>query len=302
MRRGKRWFALAGILVLATTSRAVAAPACPRGLTADVPARETGAANGSAFASRIMNLTRLARDRATLAELERGNLPPFLRELVAVPIKAYSSDGRPLAGILCVMPDYLAVGSDRDFLRMPLGLPAATRIARRFGFVLPTTRMVDAIHRHTPRQLRPQPLPTSRRMRSTAYIVQHERAIATQLRGLGLPAGELLSGHKKDLVASARLDFMRGRVALYGWHELNGEPIQPLSTRHGEHYVDYSHGVRLVSELMQVNGRVMDVHDVVENTRLAPLVSREGPLPGMARYLPRGQRRASAWQARMDIR
>jgi hypothetical protein len=95
---------------------------------------------------------------------------------------------------------------------------------------------------------------------------------------------------------------MHGRVALYGWHDLNGAPIQPLSTRHGEHYLDYSHGLRLVSELMLVNGRVMDVHDVVENTRLAPLVSREGPLPGMARYLPRGNRRPSAWQARMHPR
>jgi hypothetical protein len=46
-----------------------------------------------------------------------------------------------------------------------------------------------------------------------------------------------------------------GRVAIYGWHRPDGNPIQPLNTVHGIRYADYSQGVRLVSDTAYVGGK-----------------------------------------------
>ncbi|RMF92749.1 MAG: hypothetical protein D6736_02855, partial [Nitrospinota bacterium] len=83
----------------------------------------------------------------------------FLRRLTPVHL-SYTPPGRkPLQATIWVMPDYLAIGSDADFLRIPLSYPAAITIANTFGFVLPTCKMVDAIYRQAAVHLRPQPLP-----------------------------------------------------------------------------------------------------------------------------------------------
>ena len=52
---------------------------------------------------------------------------------------------------------------------MPMGLRTALAAAARFGFALPTPRMVDAIYEQAEFHLRPQPLPPGPEMRSNAY-------------------------------------------------------------------------------------------------------------------------------------
>ena len=111
-------------------------------------------------------------------------------------------------------------------------------------------------------------------MRSNRYLSEHQQRIDAQRSGL--PLGELIAGHKKDLVLSARLRQRTGRVAIYGWHTAPGHPIQPLSTVHGAQYVDYSHGVRLVSATVVVAGRTRSIYDALQDSRIAPVLSREG--------------------------
>ena len=55
-----------------------------------------------------------------------------------------------------------------------------------------------------------------------------------------------------------------------------GDPIQPLSTVHGALYVDYSHGVRLVSTTVVVDGRPRSIYDALQDSHVAPVLSREG--------------------------
>ncbi len=284
--------ALGAVLLLAAplTSHARSAFACPRALSDDIPSRPVQATSGAGFARGIAHLVRGERDAKTASAILRGEIPDFLRQLQPVELHAYSSDGRPLKATVCVMPDYLAVGSDTDFLRMPMGLKAAAEVATRLGFVLPTPRMVDAIYRESARHLRPQPLKAGPAMRSTAYFRRHDADIVAQLRRFGIAPGVLLAGHKKDVVLSNRLDSHPGRIAIYGWHVANGEPIQPLSTAHGIEYVDYSHGIRLVSDVMLLNGKVTSVHKVLANARLAAVLSDEGPVASLARYIPERRR------------
>jgi len=239
-----------------------------------LPARPAGAIGGSEFARRTSALSSADRDRAVVAELERGNVPSFLSHLTPVTLTTSPSDGPAVPATIWVTPDYLAIGSDDDFLYVPLTYYSATIIADRFGSVLPTARMVDAIYEQSAHHLTPAPLPAGPLMRSNLYLSKHQQRIDEQRSGL--PLGELISGHKKDLVLSNRLRQLPGRVAIYGWHRAPGDPIQRLSTVHGAQYVDYSHGVRLVSATVVVDGRPRSIYDALQDSHVAPVLSREG--------------------------
>ena len=139
---------------------------------------------------------------------------------------------------ICVTPDYLAVGSDNDFVRVPLGLPAAAMIADKFNFMLPTTKMVDGIYSQAGVRMRPSPMQAGSRMSSTSYLWEHNETVEAQRVALSRNPSLLTAGQKKDLVLSNRLRSAPGRVAIYGWHRTNGAPIQPLSTVHGARYAD----------------------------------------------------------------
>jgi hypothetical protein len=64
-------------------------------------------------------------------------------------------------------------------------------------------------------------------------------------------------------------------VAIYGWHQPNGKPIQPLYTGHVNWYVDYSHGIRLIYRKIKVNGKWMDYTEVLKDNRLKKLLCDE---------------------------
>jgi hypothetical protein len=97
-------------------------------------------------------------------------------------------------------------------------------------------------------------------------------------RRRGQALGRLVAGTKKDVVVTNRLGERPDRVAIYGWHQLDGTPIQPLTIVHVNWYVDYSHGVRLMRRAVTVDGRPRDVRHVLHAADLCGLLSDEGPL------------------------
>lgn len=242
-----------------------------------IPPRPVQALTGSQFAASIGMLDGPQRERAILRELLEGNLPSFLRRLVPVEL-AGPVNGRPLNATIFVMPDYLAIGSDVDFLRIPMNLETALAIAARFAFVLPTRKMVDAIYQQSAYHFVPEPLIAGPNMRSTDYYRTHNERIETQARIRGIPLGSLVSGHKKDVVVTNLLARTEGRIAIYGWHRPNGTPIQPLSTVHGVCYADYSHGIRLVSEMAIEDGTRRSLRDLLQGAQLAHALSDEGTI------------------------
>jgi hypothetical protein len=250
----------------------------PEQLTRGIPARTTQDLTGSQFAQYVSKMNAQGREQAILEEISKGNLPEFLRKLVPVDLQCELPNGHSLTATIFVTPDYLAIGSDSDFLRIPMNLHTAVTIAERFGFILPTRKMVDAIYLQSRYHLNPQPLPAGPQMRSTEYYSTHNHLIEDQVHAVGAPLGALVSGDKKDVVMSNRLAMNLGRIAIYGWHRGPGQPIQPLSTVHGANYADYSHGIRLISEWALVNGKLQSIRQLLQNPSTASALSDEGPI------------------------
>lgn len=243
---------------------------------ATLPAAAGGREAGSAFMTRTANMSRAQKDQAIIDAITSGNMPDFLRSFRDVTVTKTLSDGRSHTITYKVMPDYLAVGSNDDFVRVPMSSTAAQRIAERFNCILPTTQMVDDIYRNAQTRLAPQPLPAGANMTSNQYFVDHQRRVEQAASTAGHTNGRLIAGHKKDIVISNRLDRNPGRVAIYGWHQTNGRPIQSLSTVHEAAYADYSHGVRLIQKTVVVDGREMNIEDVLRDPVLSGLLSNEG--------------------------
>jgi hypothetical protein len=168
-----------------------------------IPPRPANALGGRAFAESIADLPPKAREAAIVQEITRGNVPDFLRKFIPVTVNGCTFE---------VMPDYLAIGSDTDFVRMPMTPASATAIASAFGCTLPTRKMVNDIYAAATVKLEPKPMTDQREAVET--FVAHNAIIEEQRKGK--PLGPLVAGDKKDVVVSNRLKEKPARVAIYG--------------------------------------------------------------------------------------
>ncbi len=254
-------------------------------LTQRIPPRPRFALTGSQFADRVSEMNSRQREQAICDELLRGNLPNFLRELAPVRLEHTLPSGKTITATIFVMPDYLAIGSDDDFLRIPMDLYTATAVAGHFGFILPTTKMVDAIYEQSAYHFEPEPMVPGPEMRSTEYYRIHNQKIKEQCLTLGVSLGKLVSGHKKDVVVTNLLAGEPGKIAIYGWHRCRGYPIQPLSTVHGARYADYSHGIRLVSDIVLIDGQFVSIYEILQDPLLADTLSDEGVVSNLGQMI-----------------
>ena len=187
-----------------------------------------------------------------------------------VPVNVTSKDGKH-TGRFFVASDYFAIGTADDYVRLPLTPITAQRIANTKGMLLPTSKMVEDIWR-AGYKLSPQPMVPNKGANLLQYA-EHSQLIDAQIppsAGQATP----ISGHKKDVIVSNI--WKPGRVVIFGWYRPDGTYIQPKSNIHGDYYVDYSHGIRLVGPNMEVDGQTMLVEDVLESPEYASLLSREG--------------------------
>ena len=247
-------------------------------LTEKIPPRPFMAMTGSAFARYVSGMDRVAREHAIVDELLKGNVPHFLRKLKPVRLFQTFADGKQMTATIFTMPDYLAIGSDQDYLLIPMSLYSAIEIAVKFGFILPTKKIVDVIFKQSDMHFPPEPMPPGPRMTSTEYYLKHNQTIEGQRLTMGFSLGGLVSGHKKDVVLTNRLARTIGKIAIYGWHRLSGVPIQPLSTVHNATYADYSHGIRLVSDTVLIDNKPRSIYEVLKDPKLSSLLSDEGAI------------------------
>jgi hypothetical protein len=243
----------------------------------DIPERRANAITGAEFIKSVARLSREEREDAIRRELLAGNIPSFLRRLRAVEASAADSSGIRHAISYDVMPDYLAIGSDRDFVRIPMTPYTAQAFCDAFGFILPTSRMVNDIWAAATTHLDPRPLTIERE--SPLTFLQHHQIIEAQLKGV--ERGTFVAGIKKDVVLTNKLLEKPQRVAIYGWHYPTGKPIQPVYAGHVDWYVDYSHGIRPVRRSMRVDGAIKPFEAIMKDPQLRSLISDEGEITAL---------------------
>lgn len=253
---------------------------CPQTLAANIPERSPAARSATDLLPVLASVGEDQRETIIRDEMLAGNVPGFLRRPAPVVIRPQAAGNAAVT--LCVLPDYLAIGSESDFVITPLQLKTALAVARQYGFMLPTPKIVDAIYQQARVHMLPQPLPAGEQMRTTSYFWRHNELLSAQRATFEEPLGMLIAGHKKDLVITNRLWDHLDRVAIYGWHRIDRRPIQPLSTVHGERYADYSHGVRLVSETAYVDGHATSLLELLQDPQRSGLLSNEGPIRHVA--------------------
>ena len=178
-----------------------------------------------------------------------------------------------------VLPDYLSIGTDDNFVRMPMGPLAAQQIADSLHCILPTTYIVDRIAEVSEGHVDIFPFrPLENRNSQPIVFQDSNNAINALFKAHGYKFGQFISGLKKDVVLTYKIHTLPGwekYEAIYGWHHPSGKVQQPLFIRHGNFYVDYSHGIRLIYRKVTVDGKEYDAKEILESPQLYRLLSDE---------------------------
>ena len=278
----------------------------------EFPGRPFGAPGGSAFIKTIAGKEApkvwQQREDAIAKELINGNFPDFLvRRWEPVVVE----DGSGLKGRVWVMPDYLSIGNDQDWVYIPMSAPTAQRVADALKCILPTAKLCHEIYRASatklPRIERDYYLEGRRRPErklavkdcsqvSTCAYEEHSDAIKKQMQSMGVTPGTFVAGHKKDVIIAP--GYPKNRVAFQGFYTKDGIPAEPCNETghkardpkcqrpgtptfaHERMFADYAQGVRLVRAKMRVEGEadLMNVGDVLAHDRYHKLLSPEAKI------------------------
>jgi len=254
-------------------------------LELNISPRQDTALPGSTFARAIESLELAQREDVIFNEILRGNVPPFLRQLVAIETHAVIHDTTYHLTFF-VMPDYFSIGSDADYFLIPMTPILAQKVMDQVGGTLPTRKMVDLIWAVSAVKLTPVPIPPSPAMVSVEVFRQHDSLVkADRFKFMDdAPLGSLISGHKKDVILSNQIATKPNKVFIYGWPYPNGEPIQPLYGGHINWYADYSHGIRVVLRQCLLNNTVINISEILKDPILFQLISDEAKAMAITRY------------------
>lgn len=258
---------------------------------ANFPSRKPDAITGSQFIQQISGFKSGSskRNELILEQIKSGNIPSFLRKFVPITVKE-----KNISLTYYCSPDYIAIGSDSDYIRISCDAPTSQAIANMFNCILPTKKMVDQIYQQAKTKANPAPMSggasvsgkrytgqefINQKMQHADSLEEHNRMIERQLARLNHKPGDLVAGIKKDVVIGNKITNKPGRVNIYGWHTSDGKPIQPESTFHEAAYFDYSHSVRLIDKQCKLtkNGiqSFVDISTVLKDPETHNLISYE---------------------------
>ncbi|MCX6152190.1 MAG: T9SS type A sorting domain-containing protein [Ignavibacteriales bacterium] len=243
-----------------------------------IPARPAGAKTGTQFMQFVNNMSFDDRETEIFNEISKGNIPDFLRILRTNRSSFNDVNGALHKCYYQVMPDYLAIGSNDDFCRVPMGPKTAQKLATLFGATMPTPKLVDDIYLNADLKLTPVSyLPVGNANELVTKFIEHNQAIEQQRISSGKPLGVVVGGIKKDVVISNKIvdPAKPNHVVIYGWHKLDGTPIQPVYNGHIDSYVDYSHGIRLLSKEIIIDSLLTTVSDVLRDSVKYKILSNE---------------------------
>ncbi len=272
-----------------------------------IPPRPRNAPSGRTFMDAVNfgNMNNKENQRkmeiAILAEIERGNIPSFSRPENMRTITMQGEDGTRVS--YRTSPDYLAIGSDSDYVRVPMTPLLAQELSKRFGWGLPTRTMTRQTYSQADIKLPGIGLLTGsegssqiteqrNQMQGNAFILRHSSAIDNQLGAQGrqrLMNGQaLVAGSKKDVIISRYAIDHPGKLDFDGLY-IDGEPIQK-NPAHDDLYRDYSHGFRPVDNTISIaypDGNIvqMEYYKALQDPKIAKILNgAEGVIDATTAY------------------
>ena len=227
------------------------------------------------FYEKFRTLSLEEREELTCSEILEGNVPEYMKGFVRITTRQRDLNGKKHRVTLFVKPDYLTVLSGNVPFIVPLTPMTATRIACSLDCSLPTPKIVDLIYRKARARVEPfNYIPREYRNLDPDLFFDHSQVIFAQLKAAGKKPGMLTAGTKKDVLITKNPpnSSRTHHVIIYGWHRPDGKPIQPLYDGHINTYVDYSHGIRLISNRVLVDGKEYRFQDLLRDPILWPLI------------------------------
>ncbi len=125
------------------------------------------------------------------------DIPDFLRTFLRV----YAKHGQYTLAYYA-MPDFLSVGGDQNFIRLPISGWVASEIARTLGCILPTGRMALQIYTAESTQRLFYIYEHTLEKTQTALYLTHHRKNEAERQRQRYVLGKLTSGHHKELAIS----------------------------------------------------------------------------------------------------
>jgi hypothetical protein len=226
-----------------------------------------------------------ARHRLVLEQVAEHNMPDSWDDWATVTVKGRKGSVVEFE----VSPHGLRIGTDEDWVEIPLDGPHSAAAAEILGLHLATAWMVDQIyeaarskgrvvHYYAATQIakslgysdwNPND-PDGVKMRSIEFFKQRSELLRDQLRQQKVDDSALASGYFKSVVPPIDGVTRSGGLEMIGGYNTAGERIQPLSGGfHERTFFDYSQNLRLAKGVLRVDGRPMTMGEFFGSVKYA---------------------------------
>jgi|GEM_PF-6399810 len=265
-----------------------------------IPERPINAPTGSQFLESQKGMSQSKMEQAIFNEIDQGNIPSFCR---SENMKKLTIEKNGYKVTYKVALDYLSIGSDSDYIRMPITPLLAQKLAKKYNWGLPTASMTEHIYKNANIKLEGKGYLTGEKgsaklaeqqakMQSNEYIQKHSLDIDKQLSKLDRHNSgteqSLIAGHKKDVIISQYAINHPGSLDMRGLY-INGTAVQ-TNPAHQDTYRDYSHGYRPIYgdiEITKPDGttEVMKYYDGLKSPKIAEILNgKEGVIDANSTY------------------
>ena len=189
-----------------------------------LPHRNQNSISGSEFIKQALLVDKNKQENLILKEILSGNFPKFIRKWERIDVTLNLANSKTIKAYYYVLPDYLMIGSDDNFCRIPMQPKTAQMIADKFNCFLSTRKICNDVYKAAKVKLEPYPLTEFRDSLITFY--QHNQLIEQQRKG----RKGLIAGIKKDVVISSAMirREKQNRVVIYTRHKIIGKTIITL--------------------------------------------------------------------------
>jgi hypothetical protein len=116
------------LLLISPVATTAADELVPDRWTVPIVEASPSARSGSQLAKDLDSLSREDRERQIEAEIRAGNVPDHWKKFVPITLTS-NIESKEQTLLIFVAPDYLSLGRDEDFLRIPLSPHVAQNVA-----------------------------------------------------------------------------------------------------------------------------------------------------------------------------